>query len=106
MLRHAIGLSAFVVTLGVAAIVHADVVVVVHAAGNSEGVMIVVTDQSGAAHTCTTDATGSCELAGVIPGSAFVESHAPGAVPSGHHVMIPPDGKVSLIVPDAPRTDD
>ena len=102
MRRHAIALFAALATLSVVGVAHADpVVVVVHAAGNTEGVLIVITDQSGAATTCTTDATGSCELLGVVPGSVFVESHAPGRVPSGRHVLIPPDGKVSLIVPDA-----
>ena len=88
-------------TLGVAGIALADPVVVVHAAGNTEGVVIVLTDPTGVSHTCTTDATGSCELTGVVPGSVFVESRRPGAPPAGRHAFIPADGKVSLIVPDA-----
>lgn len=101
MRRLALGLLAALTTLGVAGDACADPVVVVHASANTEGIIIVITDQSGAAHTCTTDATGSCELLGVVPGSVFVESHRPGAVPDGRHVLIPPDGKVSLIVPGA-----
>lgn len=97
LLAPALGL----VALCVASVAYADPVVVVRTRNTTEGIIVVITDQNGAAHRCTTDTTGSCTLRGVAAGNVFVESHRPGGPPAGRHVIIPPDGEVSLIVPDA-----
>lgn len=93
-----LSLVCLVSTVPVVASAQAELVVVVHVAGNAEGVTVVITDQSGARNQCETDATGSCEVRGVRPGSVFVEAHA-GSSAAGAHVLIPDEGKVSLVVP-------
>lgn len=73
--------------------------VVVHITGGGEGVTVTLTDASGTVHSCSTDGTGSCEIDGVAPGLASVVAQRGGSPTSPQTAMIPPDGKVSVIVP-------
>lgn len=74
--------------------------VVVHITGGGAGVTVTLTDAAGAVHSCSTDGTGSCEIDGVAPGLASVVAAQRGGSPtSPQTAMIPPDGKVSVIVP-------
>lgn len=87
-------------TLGVAGVAYADLTVVVHVDGDVEGVTVRVTNRrDGAVHDCTTDVHGECTVAGVEPGTVFVEAQS-GPLSVGRHVLIPEDGKVSIIVPN------
>ncbi len=80
--------------------VRADPVVVVHLSSAAAGVTVTLTDHSGATHSCSTDDTGSCEISGVVAGRASVVAQQGSGAPSASaSVLIPPDGKVSLIVP-------
>ena len=57
----------------------------------------------GASHSCKTSA-GACDIAGV-PGGRYEVSVKPasGAAPPTRKIMIPPSGKVSLIVSTAAK---
>jgi hypothetical protein len=93
----AVALAASIWLFG--ALAAADPVVVVYVAGNPEGVTVTVTDDAGTARSCSTDETGSCEISGLSPGRATVVAQAGGTSGARQTVVIPPDGKVSLFVP-------
>ncbi len=73
--------------------------VVVYVTGGSAGVTVTLTDASGAVHSCSTDATGSCEIDGVAPGLASVVAQRGGSPTSPRTAMIAPEGKTSVYVP-------
>ncbi len=79
----------------------ADPVVVVHVRrGGSETAeaTVFLRDANGIVGTCRTE-SGTCEIRGVPPGRHTVSAQGDaGTETPGRPVMIPPDGKVSLIV--------
>ena len=81
------------------AAVLADPIVGVYVTGNAPGVTVTVTAGGGAALSCRTDDTGSCEIAGLRPGRATVVAGTGTRTSPSQTVLLPPDGKVSLIVP-------
>ena len=58
---------------------------------------MTIRDEQGNEQSCEADETGSCQIEGVGPGRHLVETGEPGTRVS-RPVMIPEDGKVSLIV--------
>lgn len=86
-------------TLAIASVAEADPVVVVYVRGSGEGVTVTVTDNSGASRSCSTDAAGSCEITGLAPGRATVVAQSGDSTGASQTVLIPPEGKVSLYVP-------
>lgn len=90
------------VTLGagfVPAHAHADPVVVVQVRRSGEGEAdVTLRDANGTEHHCRTE-QGSCRMDGVPPGRFTVTAVGVGGVETpGRPVMIPPDGKVTLLV--------
>ena len=81
----------------------ADAVVAVqlrNAAGTpAEGKVILETDDGKHVADCTTTAAGTCEMA-AVPGGSYKARVEPkvGKAPARRGVMIPPTGRVSLIV--------
>ena len=76
-------------------------VVIVHVVRNghpAEG-RVTIRDDDGHEASCEVNDSGECELLGIAPGRHVVEAVGPdGAASGARAVMIPEDGKVSLIV--------
>lgn len=101
--RHAFGLLVLVaLTLGTAATAFADALVVVEvrtpAGEPAEGTVVLAPVGEGATRRCTTSA-GTCQLENV-PGGRYTVTVEPreGEAPAPRKVVIPPSGRVSLIV--------
>lgn len=85
-------------------------VVVVHVVRNGHPAQghVTIRDEAGNETSCETNAAGECELEGLTPGRHVVEATgADGSASGARAVMIPGDGKVSLIVQlPSPNADD
>jgi hypothetical protein len=83
------------------AIARAEPVVVVHVRRHGTeraDATVVIRNAEGVVGTCRTE-DGTCEIRGVPPGRHTVSAQgADGSETPGRPVLIPPDGKVSLIV--------
>ena len=77
----------------------ADALVVVFVRHNGAPVhaRVTIRDAEGNEQSCEADDSGTCEIHGVGPGRHLVETGAPDARVT-RPVMIPDEGKVSLIV--------
>jgi hypothetical protein len=76
-------------------------VVIVHVVHNGHPATgrVTIRDEAGHEATCEVNDDGECELSGLAPGRHVVEATGPDGVSSGARaVMLPDDGKVSLIV--------
>ncbi|MDQ3035689.1 MAG: hypothetical protein M3Y87_25005 [Myxococcota bacterium] len=95
----AASIAAAIVLVAIPAL--AEPIVVVHVRRSGTEVAdaeVVLRDADGIVGTCRTTA-GTCEIRGVPPGRATVSAlDGEGNETPGRPVMIPPDGKVSLIV--------
>ena len=75
----------------------AVVVVFVRHNGSPAHARVTLRDEHGNEQSCEADESGTCQIDGVGPGRHLVETGAPGSRVT-RPVMIPDDGKVSLIV--------
>jgi hypothetical protein len=75
----------------------AVVVVFVRHGGAPAHARVTIRDDDGNEVSCEADDSGTCQIEGVGPGRHLVETGEPGARVT-RPVMIPDDGKVSLIV--------
>jgi hypothetical protein len=73
------------------------VVVFVRHNGAPAPARVTIRDEQGNEQSCEADESGSCQIEGVGPGRHLVETGEPGARVT-RPVMIPEEGKVSLIV--------
>ena len=76
-------------------------VVIVHVVRNGHPAVgrVTISDEHGHEVSCEVNASGECELLGIGAGRHVVEATGPDGTASGARaVMIPEDGKVSLIV--------
>ena len=85
-------------------------IIVVHVVRNGHPApgRVTVRDDDGHETSCEVDDSGECELVGVSAGRHLVEANGPdGAVSGARVIMVPEDGKVSLIVqlPAPPAAD-
>ncbi len=88
-------------TSGMAHAERTGTIVVVHVVRNGHPASGRVTIRSPSGHesSCEVDAEGECELSGINGGRHVVEATGPdGTASHARAVMIPEDGKVSLIV--------
>ena len=78
-------------------VAHADAVVAVEVRGSRDAT-VVLRDANGVVGSCRTQSR-TCEIHGVPPGRYTVSAQLDdGEETPGRPVMIPPDGRVSLIV--------
>lgn len=95
-------LLAVVLILGTASIAFAEALVVVEvrtpAGAAAEGTVVLAPLGEGATHRCTTKA-GTCQME-KVPGGRYTVTVEPtaGDAPAPRKVVIPPSGRVSLIV--------
>jgi hypothetical protein len=84
-------------------------VVIVHVVRNGRAApgRVTIRDDDGHETSCDVNESGECEMLGIGPGRHVVEATGPDGSASGARaVMIPEDGKVSLIVQlPAPNAD-
>jgi len=76
-------------------------VIIVHVVRNGHPAVgrVTIRDEDGHEASCEVNDSGECELLGIAPGRHVVEATGPdGAASGARAVMIPEDGKVSLIV--------
>ncbi len=95
-----LGLAVLLVAAPMTSHASADALVVVFVRHNGAPAHARVTlrDDHGNELSCEADDTGTCQIEGVGPGRHLVEAGPPGARVT-RPVMIPDEGKVSLIVP-------
>ena len=83
-------------------------IVIVHVVRNGHPATgrVTIRDEAGHEASCEVNGDGECELSGITGGRHVVEATGPDGQASGARaVMIPENGKVSLIVQLAPTAD-
>jgi len=76
-------------------------VIIVHVVRNGHPAQgrVTIRDEDGGETSCEVNGSGECELSGIVPGRHVVEATGPDGTASGARaIMVPQDGKVSLIV--------
>jgi len=76
-------------------------VIIVHVVRNGRPAAgrVTIRDDDGHETSCEANESGECEIQGIAPGRHVVEATGPdGAASGARAIMVPEDGKVSLIV--------